>query len=193
MLTAVQHGRSLRWDGIPGDAELTAESHAWLVQWLVGHGVDKQEIEGGCGGPRRDTRHRAARLKLAQIRLTQGNAYVEKGELDRAIAEFTEALQIEAAYAQAYCKRGLAHQKKGNLDGAIKDFDDAIWLIQQRIKYPAMKQDTITADFEDALGVNNENLAHVYHARGLAYEKRGETTKAEQDFTKAEELGYKPR
>jgi hypothetical protein len=53
-LTAVQHGGAIRWDGCKHDLCLSGKSQDYLVQWLVGHGVNEKEIKGGCGGPRRD-------------------------------------------------------------------------------------------------------------------------------------------
>lgn len=46
------------------------------------------------------------------------------------------------------------------------------------------------ADFVKAIEIN-PNLAVAYYNRGNAYDRRGETDKAEADFKKAKELGYK--
>ncbi len=61
-LTALQHGTRLRWKGLRGDAQLTTDAEQWVVEWLGKHGVSAKDIEGGCGGPRRD----AKRLKAEQ-------------------------------------------------------------------------------------------------------------------------------
>ena len=53
-LTAVQHGLAIRFGGL--DWCLSKESRDWLTHWLVTHGVNTEEIAGGCGGPRRDLR-----------------------------------------------------------------------------------------------------------------------------------------
>jgi hypothetical protein len=44
-VTSVQHGRAIRWIDFQGDAQLTIESGAWLVPWLVEHGVDEARME----------------------------------------------------------------------------------------------------------------------------------------------------
>jgi Flp pilus assembly protein TadD len=36
------------------------------------------------------------------------------------------------------------------------------------------------------------NNATVHHKRGLAYQQKGDNSKAEADFAKAKELGYNP-
>ena len=58
-------------------------------------------------------------------------------------------------------------QEKGNLDKAIADYTEAIRL--------------------------NPELELAYFGRGLAYEAKGVTTKAEADFAQAKKLRYKPR
>lgn len=40
-----------------------------------------------------------------------GLAYYEKGEFDKAMASFTEAIRIDPKFAEAYNKRGVACQK----------------------------------------------------------------------------------
>ncbi|MCL4853625.1 MAG: hypothetical protein KJZ78_19900 [Bryobacteraceae bacterium] len=42
-LTAVQHGKAIRWKGCPGDIRLTNDSSRWLVEWLAAHGVQEEE------------------------------------------------------------------------------------------------------------------------------------------------------
>lgn len=75
-------------------------------------------IEGG---------HETGRA-LAAAYTARGRAYLAKGDLDRAAADFSLALKNEPDNVQALHGRGLARTAKGDLDGAIKDFSDAIWL-----------------------------------------------------------------
>jgi tetratricopeptide (TPR) repeat protein len=48
------------------------------------------------------------------------------GEYDRAISDFTKALEIDQRYADAYYNRGLAYKYKGQYDKAITDYNKAI-------------------------------------------------------------------
>ena len=50
--TSVQHGRAIRWSKLPGDANLTDESSAWLRQWLIRHGLQEKDIVAGPRAPR---------------------------------------------------------------------------------------------------------------------------------------------
>src|SRR5262245_58050791 len=58
----------------------------------------------------------------------RGNAYMAKGEYDRAVQDYDESIKLNANYARAFNNRGVAYQKKGAYDLAIKDFDEAIRL-----------------------------------------------------------------
>jgi tetratricopeptide (TPR) repeat protein len=60
------------------------------------------------------------------IYLYRGNAYEKKGNLDRAIADYSKVIEIDPKYAPAYAKRGAAYEKKRDHDRAIADFNKAI-------------------------------------------------------------------
>jgi tetratricopeptide (TPR) repeat protein len=191
-LTAVQHGNAIRWKGCPADINLTEGSKQWLVEWMVRHGVQKTDIEHGCGGPRKHLRQHAAQMKLAQTCVTQGEAHAAKGDLDAAIADFTEAINHDVNFARAYYLRGIAHEKKGNLDRAIQDFREAIWFTEPFIIKSRAEAAKFISD-SDAPTELDGNLAPVYYARGRAYEKKGEKAKADDDFAQAKKLEDKPK
>ena len=65
-LTSLQHGKAIRWDGSKYDLRLSVKSGRWLVRWLVRHGVNEQEIEQGCGGPRGHARREVANKAPSQ-------------------------------------------------------------------------------------------------------------------------------
>jgi len=52
----------------------------------------------------------------------------DKSDLDGKIADYTEAIRLDAKHALAYNNRGWARHNQGNLAGAISDFDEAIRL-----------------------------------------------------------------
>jgi tetratricopeptide (TPR) repeat protein len=51
-----------------------------------------------------------------------------KGELDNAIADYTEAIKFDPTYDEAYFSRGRARHKKGDDEGAIADYTKTIQL-----------------------------------------------------------------
>ena len=58
----------------------------------------------------------------------RGYAYRDKGDTDRAIADFNEAIRLDPKNAIAYTNRGLAYGDKGDTDRAIADLTEAIRL-----------------------------------------------------------------
>ena len=58
----------------------------------------------------------------------RGNAWYNKKEFDKAIADYTEAIRLDPEYAMAYNNRGRAWQQKGEFDKAIADYTEAIRL-----------------------------------------------------------------
>ncbi len=56
----------------------------------------------------------------------RGIAYQEKGEVDRAIADFTTAIKFNPNDAEAYNNRSTAYVYKGDYDRAIADYRKAL-------------------------------------------------------------------
>ena len=92
----------------------------------------------------------------------RGLAYRGKGELDRAIADFNEAIRLDPKFALAYNNRGLAYRDKGELDRAIADFTEAIRL--------------------------DPKFAVAFRNRGRAYLYAGALPKALADLSQSSEL-----
>jgi hypothetical protein len=56
---------------------------------------------------------------------SRGSAYVTKGDLDRAIVDYTEAIRLYPKYAEAYYNRGTAYATKGDRESAVGDFNES--------------------------------------------------------------------
>lgn len=69
-------------------------------------------------------------------------------------------------------ERGLTYYKLKKYKQAIKDFDEVITITK-----------TYYLDYE-------QDIAEVYHNRGLCYKALGRNAEAEKDFAKARELGF---
>jgi len=88
----------------------------------------------------------------------RGLAYYDKGDYDRAIADYDQAIQLEPD-ATTYYSRGLAYYYKGDYDRAIADYDQAIKL--------------------------KPDYAIAYRSRGRAYRKKGDYDRAIADLNQA--------
>ena len=66
---------------------------------------------------------------------SRGVAYSEKGEVDRAIEDYTLALEFNSNFADAYHNRGYAYYEKGEFARATEDYNRAIQLKPDNVLY----------------------------------------------------------
>src|SRR5271170_1519478 len=67
-------------------------------------------------------------IQVADIFMRRASAYFDKGDYDKAIADYDSALQLKPDVSKAFEGRGLAYERKGDHDRAFQDFDQAIRL-----------------------------------------------------------------
>jgi tetratricopeptide (TPR) repeat protein len=89
----------------------------------------------------------------------RGNAYIAKGDFDRAIEDFDRSIKLDRAYIKPLNNRGVAYMKKGEHDLAIQAFDEAIRL--------------------------DPNYVNAFANRAAAYLKKHDHARAAQDFDEA--------
>ena len=91
-----------------------------------------RQREGAEGQPttrRLKTSTRRLRcLIYAEAYYNRGTVLGKKGEYDKAIEDFTNAIKLKPDYAEAYNNRGNAWSEKGEYDKAIEDYTKAIAL-----------------------------------------------------------------
>ena len=63
---------------------------------------------------------------MAEAYLNRGVVYNGKGDYDKAISEYTEAIRLNPKYVEAYNNRGYAYMGKKEYDKAIEDFEAAL-------------------------------------------------------------------
>ena len=114
----------------------------------------------------------------------RGEAYKNKGELDRAITDFSSAITVDPKAFNIYVNRGIAYREKGDLDLALADFNKAIEIngnfaeafINRCVVYEDKGQyDLAIADCARAITLSPEE-AVAYNDRGVAYDKKGTST-----------------
>ncbi|MGO9486752.1 MAG: tetratricopeptide repeat protein, partial [Rhodomicrobium sp.] len=122
-----------------------------------------------------------------------GDEHYNKGDYDRAIADYDQAISLNPQYATAYYSRGLAYYNKGDYDRAIADYDQAIRLDP---KYALAYNnrgfvynitgdyDRAIADYDQAIRLDSKYV-FAYNNRGNAYVSKGEYNRAIADFDHA--------
>ncbi len=98
----------------------------------------------------------------------RAQARVPKGEVDLALADYTEAIRLNPEDAKAYLGRGIVYaEKKNDFDPAVTDLTEAIRLLSQET------------------GGRPAELDMAYLERGWVYSRKGEFDKALADCTEA--------
>ena len=67
-------------------------------------------------------------MREAVVAFNEGMSDLENCEAEQAIAHFTQAVQLDPAYKEAYNYRGIAYKIAGHLGCAIADHNEAIRL-----------------------------------------------------------------
>ena len=137
--------------------------------------------------------------KFVYAYINRGNVYALKSDVDRAIADFNEAIKLEPTYAIAYNNRGNVYRAKGDLDRAIADFNEAIRLdpkyseafTNRATTYKDKGDlDRAIADHTQAIALHPKS-ADAYFFRGITYLYGDVPEKALADLHQASELGPK--
>jgi tetratricopeptide (TPR) repeat protein len=176
-------------------AAQSSQRRAWCLNQGGTFSVD-QRING-CPSIIQSRRESPRNLAVAYY--SRGLAYYDKGDDDRAIAEFNEAIPLDPKSAQAYSSRGLAYDHKGDLGHADPDYNEAIRLDPKygqayfnrgNAHYQKGDDDRAIADYSEAIRLDPK-YAYAYKNRGTAYDHKGEADRAITDYNEAIQLDPK--
>ena len=121
--------------------------------------------------------------------INRGNAHAERGEFDRAIQAFDQALRRDIYSAATYVKRGIVYTEQGRYDRAFRDFDQALRLGYDRAEIEAALARLPESFQPTGLSPDTRNRdpgqAHQHIKRGEAYRRKGEADRAIQAFDQA--------
>jgi tetratricopeptide (TPR) repeat protein len=129
---------------------------------------------------------------LAKAFRSRGIAWRDKGNVDRAIADYNEAIRIDPKWAAAFVSRALARAAKGDKAGTIADYNEAIRVDP---KYAAAYYnrgnersdndlDGAIRDYTEAI-LNNSKYTNAFFNRAHAWNVKGDTDRAIADYTEA--------
>ena len=72
---------------------------------------------------------------MQMVLLAGVQAYCSKGDYDRAIADYTEAIRLKPHHAIAYCGRGAVYGNTGEYAKAIADLTGGNWPISRKMRW----------------------------------------------------------
>jgi tetratricopeptide (TPR) repeat protein len=101
-------------------------------------------------------------LNQSLVYFYRGTGYLQKGEYNLALADFTQTIKLYPNFAEAYNNRGLIYLTTGKYDQAIADFTQAIKL--------------------------HPNFAEAHNNRGIIYLTTGKYDQAIADFNQTLKL-----
>ncbi len=101
-------------------------------------------------------------LDRSLVDFYRGTAYLQKGDYDRALADFNQTIKLQPNFVQAYANRGLIYLTKSDNDRALADLNQTLKL--------------------------QPNFVPAYNNRGLIYYTKGNYDLAIADFTQALKL-----
>ncbi len=120
-------------------------------------------------------------------------ALESKGNNDRAISDYDEALRLDPKYAHALANRGTAWRNKGDHARALADLDEAIRL-QPNYAYAVFQRaytlrakgdlERAIADYTEAIRLN-PNYLDALNNRGNIWRDKGDNDRAIADYNEA--------
>ena len=180
LLPGVKYALLLVTGAVVGSVPAVAQpSHDWARCISQGKPLPPDVVIAGCFAVIHSGKETRSNLAIGYH--NRGNAYYNKREIDRAIADYTKAIEIDPIFATAYYSRGNANYTNGEYDGAIADFGKAIELQAKYANghrgntytYPTMKN-----------MIRSDPTFTFYFGRGAAYWAKGDYDSAIVDFTK---------
>ncbi|WP_017295660.1 serine/threonine-protein kinase [Geminocystis herdmanii] len=121
-------------------------------------------------------------LEDAKFYFNRAKKYKELKQYDKAIIDYTKAIELDPNYISAYYNRGDAYEELNQYEKAIIDYTKAFELVPDYTKARKL------LDIYTKIIELNPNDATAYNNRGDAYEKFKLSEKAIIDYTKAIEL-----
>ena len=136
------------------------------------------------------------RPELAKAYYVRGAEWAVQGNHDRAIADFTTAIDLDPKLAGVHYSRALSHSERGDHDRAIADYDAVLRLAPKETKAYVgrafewnVKGDhkRAIADFDEVIRLDASSMS-AWFGRGRARFYAGEFMSAASDFIRAHQI-----
>jgi tetratricopeptide (TPR) repeat protein len=150
------------WEGI-----LRTFGHRFIVllfiatEAMLAGPATADDVEA-CSKESDDVAIAACTRAIADFFYKRGNVYAGKGDINRAIANYNQAIRLNPQFAGAFNNRGSAYNDKRQYDRAIQDYDQAIRF--------------------------NPQYAVAFFNRGVTKRRKGDTTGGDADISIARQL-----
>ena len=176
---------------VMSNAVVMAQTSKEWSQCSGGEGPIADVIVSGCSAVIQARQDVPRRLATAR-----GVAHKFKGDFDRALEDYDQAILLNPSFANAYNNRGVIYRLKDEYDRAIRDYDQAIWLdnnipatFYNRAIAHSEKEDYDRAvgDFDAVLRFNPKNALALY-GRGVARLKKGDAQSGSADIAAAKAI-----
>jgi tetratricopeptide (TPR) repeat protein len=137
--------------------------------------------------------------KIPTAYYSRGIEYGDLGQWDKAIDDYSIAIEIDPKFSDAYSNRGVAYGNLGLWDKAIDDYKRAIEIDPKismtysdcGIAYGNLGQwDKAISNYNKAIEIDPK-FTQAYSNRGIAYANLGQFNEAISDFSKAIEIDPK--
>jgi tetratricopeptide (TPR) repeat protein len=151
--------------------------------------IDMNELPASATG----LKETLSDLRQAEAYNLQGEYNIEKNLYNKALKDFSRALEINPNYVDGLINRGSAYAKLGRFNDALLDFNHALKFEKKdaelynkrgEIYLQSNMYDQAIKDFTAAL-VLNPMFSDVYLNRGRAYSEKGMPDEAMADFNQA--------
>jgi tetratricopeptide (TPR) repeat protein len=166
--------------GTGGPKEDCEPSFVWLA-WQAHVRSGDDIVIRGCSQVIRRNK------KAGWAYLHRGVAHEDKREYDRAVADYSKAIELDPS-ADAYYYRGSVYRKKGDFDRALADFSEVIRLTPDPTQGILARGDNL--GFQLYTGIHAPVAA--ISARGDTYLAKGDHERAKADYVRAIALLTEP-
>ncbi len=122
--------------------------------------------------------------------------FLEKGDHDRALADYSECIRLNPGFYEAYNNRGFIYLKSSKYDLSLNDFNKALelrndfyasYINRGLLFFTTRRYGNAIGDFTQAIKLDS-TFAGNYHNRGLSRQRLEKLQLAHADYNKAIEL-----